>query len=144
MRLTRFIAIGIGFLLAGCVSGPKSLYAWGDYQPALLSYAKHPEEGAKFAERLKVVIDKAEIENKVPPGLYAEYGYALVELNRTPEAIDYFGKEAARWPESTVLMNRLMTRLAKTQTAPAATPAVGGGTTPVVPTPVVPATNPSR
>lgn len=117
------LAITVALAVSGCTTGPKSLYQWGDYQPALLSYAKNPDQTAKFAERIKASIDKGEIENRVPPGLYAEYGYALVELNRQPEALEFFAKERAKWPESSLLMTRLIDRLSRSAPEKAAPPA---------------------
>ena len=130
----RRIVLSSLLLTGACASGPKTLYQWGDYQPALLSYAKNPQETQKFADRIKVDIDKAEIKNAVPPGVYAEYGYALLELNNAPGAVEFFGKERAKWPESSVLMTRLIDRLSKSRTESAAKAAVGN--TDVAPQPL--------
>lgn len=138
------------FLVTGaCASAPKPLYQWGDYQSALLSYTKNPQETQKFADRLKTTIDKAEIQNAVPPGVYAEYGYALLELNQAPQAVEFFGKERAKWPESVALMTRLIDRLSKVSSNPAVNPAQaapndGRPAEIQVPTPVVPTTTPTN
>lgn len=126
----------LSLLLTGaCVSGPKPLYQWGDYQPALLSYAKNPQETQKFADRIKVDIAKAEIKDAVPPGLYAEYGYALLELNNPSGAVEFFGKERAKWPESSFLMTRLIDRLSRSraETTTSSTGGNSGGGAPLPP-----------
>ncbi len=85
-------------------------------------------------EDLKTVVLQAEQAGKrVPPGVYAEYGYALYEEGQYGPAIEYFKKEHEQWPESRVLMEKMI-RNAQRQasvkpaavTVPAA--AVGKGT----------------
>ena len=100
--------------LAGCVSN-NSLYEWGSYQHDLLAYSKNPGEGKKFASSLSMDIQKAEKAHKVPPGLYAEYGYTLLDSGDSRGAVEYFTKERDHWPESAALMNKLIKRLAATE-----------------------------
>jgi hypothetical protein len=75
---------------------------------------KKPQDREAHLERLKEIVINAEAENRIPPGLYAEYGYALFESGNTKEAITYFEKEKAKWPESNVLMEKMI-RNAKRQ-----------------------------
>ena len=95
--------------LAACAE--KSLYSWNGYSSELLSYYKNPGEQQKFADRLLEDIEKAEEENAVPPGLYAEYGYMMLELGNTQEAVVYFEKEQQKWPESALLMGNIIGRV---------------------------------
>ena len=46
-----------------------------------------------------------------PPGIYAEYGYALYLRGQFDGAIVYFAKEQEAWPESAVLMTTVIGRL---------------------------------
>ena len=58
---------------------------------------------------LKTIILAAQQEGKtVPPGIYAEYGYALYEEGNAAEAIRYFERERDTWPESRVFMEKLI------------------------------------
>lgn len=137
----------LGASLTACSSGPEPLYSWGNYQSALLAYTKNPGETQKFADRLASIIEKAEPKNAVPPGVYAEYGYALLTLDRTPEALEQFGKERERWPESAKLIDGVIRRLTKAQSEPSALPAQSavGGQAPnqqPVPTPALQPTQP--
>lgn len=103
--------------LAACASGPETMYAWGSYSPALLSYYKKPNELPQFAERLQEALAAAETAKKVPPGLYAEVGYVMLEMGKRDEALAHFNKERDRWPESAPLMTKLITRLSAPKAA---------------------------
>jgi hypothetical protein len=93
-------------MLSGCAS--SGLYHWGDYEQASYSYTKNPGEIDAYMESLEKIIRKGEKNNRVPPGLYAEYGYALVVAGRRGEAVDYFAKEQGKWPESDRLMSLMI------------------------------------
>ena len=92
---------------------PKSMYNWGGYSNNLLGYYKNQgtEQLQKFSSSLLVGIEKAEIDDTVPPGMYAEYGYTMLELNDANAASIYFQKEWEKWPESRFLMDKVMKRL---------------------------------
>ena len=133
----RMLAGVAAFCLGGCVAQQAPLYEWGTYSHDLLHYAKNPSEERKFSDALLVDVQKAEAVHKVPPGLYAEYGYTLLDLGDARGATDYFGRERDHWPESAPLMSRLIVRInaapprAEASATPAAapisaTPAHGG------------------
>lgn len=101
------IAAASAALLQGCA--PRTLYRWGEYDDALYAHYKNPQDREAFVERLRVVIDGAEQGGeKVPPGCYAEYGYALYEEGKYDEASRYFKLEREKWPESGVLMQKMI------------------------------------
>jgi hypothetical protein len=84
-------------------------YYWGNYEPALYAYYKNPGEVEDFTERLGNLIEKAEQRSKkVPPGIYAEYGYMLLIQGKNKEAITNFKREKQEWPESTYLMDSMI------------------------------------
>jgi hypothetical protein len=84
------------------------LYEWRGYDTKLYEHYKNPNEQVKFHEDMKEVVVRAEAEGRVPPGIYAEYGFLLLEQGNRAAAVQYFQKEAARWPESRVLMEKLI------------------------------------
>lgn len=90
---------------SGCV---QTRYAWQNYDQKLYNHYKSPEKQNKFTDDLKKIIVKSETNGRIPPGIYAEYGYALYEQGKLPEAIEYFQKEQVRWPESKVLMIKMI------------------------------------
>jgi|SRR4051812_41986295 len=102
----RTMALG-SLLLIGCA--PPTMYKWSGYDVALYDHYKSPQERALFVTRLAAVITNAEGQGqRVPPGCYAEYGWALYEEGRGADAIVYFQKESQHWPESRVLMEKLI------------------------------------
>ncbi|HZD55028.1 MAG TPA: DUF4810 domain-containing protein [Candidatus Aquicultoraceae bacterium] len=90
----------------GCATGRK--YAWGEYDAALYRHYKLPQDREAHLEKLKQIVDAAEAEDRVPPGLYAEYGYCLYEIGNPGDAIAYFEKEKSKWPESNLLMEKMI------------------------------------
>jgi hypothetical protein len=93
-------------MLAGC--GGHTLYEWRGYDTKLYEHYKNPHEQQKFSEDMKEVVVRAEAEGRVPPGIYAEYGFLLLEQGNRAAAVYYFQKEGFRWPESRILMNKLI------------------------------------
>ena len=93
--------------LQGCAT-PQH-YAWGKYDETLYVHYKAPQDHEAYVASLKTVMLDAEQTGKlVPPGIYAEYGYALLEEGQTKEAARYFQKERDKWPESSVLMEKMI------------------------------------
>ena len=92
---------------AGCA--PRTAYLWGDYDSVLYAHYANPQDSERYLERLGQIVQKAEVEkDKVPPGLYAEYGYALFEAGRLDEAITYYKKEREQWEESQIFMDKMI------------------------------------
>src|SRR5208283_2675503 len=110
MKITLVIPMAAVMFCAGFSVGCKKpdLYVWGNYEPSLYSLAKNPAAMEKYGESLRILIVKGEAKQKVPPGIYAEYGYYLIQVKKQDEALKYFQKEKERWPESTVLMDRMI------------------------------------
>jgi len=96
-------------LLAGCAAQPR--YTWCKYDCLLYDHYKNPEQNAEFIEALKEAVLEGEAAGQVPPGIYAEYGYALYEQGNNPLAIQYFQKESEKWPESRVFMAKMITNV---------------------------------
>lgn len=109
MKTKRLILLaGVFMVFTGCAT---QRYYWGDYEKSLYKYYKNPGDLDSLTEKLADTIERGERKNKVPPGIYAEYGYVLLVQRKAKEAIIYFDKEKENWPESTHLMN-IMNRTA--------------------------------
>ena len=94
------------FSLIGCVA--HSRYNWSSYDTKMYKHYKNPAEREVFVQALKEILDDAEPEGKVPPGIYAEYGFVMYEQGNSQQAILYYQKEANKWPESRAFMNKLI------------------------------------
>jgi len=110
IKMKIYLSIIVLIMLSGCV---QQQYNWSNYDQKLYNHYKNPAAQEKFILDLKEIIAWGESDGKVPPGIYAEYGYALYERGEFPEAIDYFKKEQERWPESSVLMSKMIDNAGK-------------------------------
>lgn len=97
------LIMALGF--SGCAT---TKYQWGDYENALYRHYKRPSEIENMAENLSKIISVGEIQGKVPPGIYAEYGYILNALGKPREAVIYFKKEKDTWPEARIFMDKMI------------------------------------
>ena len=111
-----FLLLGavMSLSLVGCASGPKSLYSWGTYPQQTYLLLSVPEKTSPQEQiaKLEKDIEKAKAKNAaVPPGLYAHLGLLNLNLNNGPRAVEYFELERQGYPESTVLMDRLLKKM---------------------------------
>jgi hypothetical protein len=75
----------------------------------LYTYYKDPAKVGELAQALEAIIKSAEANPaKVPPGIYAEYGYIQLQRGKSQEAVALFKQEQARWPESRVFMDHMI------------------------------------
>jgi hypothetical protein len=115
-NVTAFNSLILGlFFLGACASKP-TLYSWGQYENTVYSsYAdpgKVPVE--KQIEQLEKDYQRARSENKpVPPGWHAHLGYLYFQIGKLDQAKSQFETEKKTFPESTVLMNRLLAKFEK-------------------------------
>jgi len=106
MKITYFLLIAtVGLMLTGCVN---TRYAWQNYDQKLYNHYKNSADHEQFIADIKEIIADSEDTGNVPPGIYAEYGYALYEKDNFSEAVTYFKKEHDKWPESKVLMAKMI------------------------------------
>lgn len=100
------LAIIMLLCLVGCA--PTTHYAWNGYDSKLYRYYKTPAESEQFATALYEIIDSVEVDGRIPPGIYAEYGYQLFERGKFDDAVIWFVKEKNTWPESDIFMNKMI------------------------------------
>lgn len=107
MRAPRLAVALLALSAAACA--PTTMYHWRGYDAALYAHYRNPTDRGPWLEALQTAILEAEAKGlQVPPGLYAEYGYALLEDGKPQEAVAYFKKERDKWPESAVLMEKMI------------------------------------
>ncbi|MBP6008882.1 MAG: DUF4810 domain-containing protein [Rhodoferax sp.] len=100
-------------LMTGCATR-TDLYQWGGYDAMLYQSYKTPEKAVEFRQGLELHITKMEASNqKVAPGLYAELGTLYLQSGDNTKAVSMYKKERDAWPESSGLMDSLITNVAK-------------------------------
>jgi hypothetical protein len=105
----RFAFVTAATLLMTACATHQPKYAWGTYDRSLYVYYKDPATVAALAQNLEATINAAEKTHAVvAPGLYAEYGYLLLQQGNAPGATDAFRKEETLWPESKAFMDRMI------------------------------------
>jgi len=103
-RLGCILSLALLLLFSSCSS---TQYGWRNYDGRLYKYYEKKDQD-KFKASLEKIIRKGENDNRVPPGIYAEYGYLLYESQQYDSSIIYFEKERDRWPESAVFMQKMI------------------------------------
>lgn len=97
----------ISITLFSCSS--PGLYYWGKYESTYYNKVNKPgdESNSKHLEELKKIITKTEKSKKynIGPGIYAEYGYYLLQQGKRELALPYFEKEKKYFPEGTTTIN---------------------------------------
>ena len=112
----------------GCVA-PRH-YEWGGYDQKLYNHYKDPAQKEEFHNAMKEALLEAEGASKVPPGLYAEFGFLMYEQGNSLEAIRYYQKEADKWPESKFFMQKMI-NVAEKRSAPKTEPTLPAVVAPV-------------
>jgi hypothetical protein len=105
--MMRKVVIGTLLLLPAACAKP-SHYEWGGYEDSLYKYYKDPTTAGSYMEELAKAAHQGDATGRTAPGIHAEYGYMLLTADRRADAITEFDAEKRLWPESTVLMNRMI------------------------------------
>lgn len=90
--------------LAACQ--PPQKYYWGGYSSALYDYYADPAAEAAYEKTLDDIVGAEAKGQKVPPGMYAEYGYEELSRGNADRAVDLFRHEKQAWPESAAFMDK--------------------------------------
>ena len=105
-----FISISV-LLFASCTATKKPLYSWGKYEATSYNYLKNNNEKStqELIETYQKIIEKQKgSRGVVPPGIYADYGFILLQENKTQEGKALLLKEIALYPESKVFIDRIL------------------------------------
>ena len=108
MRKYLFILLFFSFwFLDGCAVTNNELYYWGNYSNTLYAYTKEPSPKTLNAHRKELlnIVKISEGQHKrVAPGIYAELGQLCLADGSKDQAVNYFQKELALYPESETLI----------------------------------------
>jgi len=111
MNKTLVLALMSALFLAGCATGNKSLYDWGQYEQTLFVVYHEPEYKDQALENYLAFVRQYEGQSRLAPGLYAEAGTFLLEQGDVNGAIGFYKMEYERWPESRPMLGILIENL---------------------------------
>jgi len=114
MKKIIYFSISL-FLLCSCTTQQK-LYSWDKYQTTSYNYLKNSDDKSTqdLIKTYQVIIAKQTgTRSVVPPGIYADYGFLLLQLNKTVEGKEMLLKEISLYPESKVFIDRILNKLQK-------------------------------
>ena len=109
MKKIIYIAISV-FILTSCAV-KQPLYTWGNYANTSYNYLKNSDEKAtqELIKTYEEIIKKQNGSRKiVPPGIYADYGFILLQANKTNEGKAMLLKEIELYPESKIFIERIL------------------------------------
>src|SRR5262249_61504352 len=99
MKPVPLALVAATLLMTACATNQQK-YAWGTYDHSLYVYYKDPAKAAALAQSLEATISAAEKTNAiVGPGIYAEYGYLLLQQGNTTASIANYRNETTHSPE---------------------------------------------
>lgn len=105
-----FILLIPVILLASCTS-TKPLYSWSKYDISSYNYLKNNDEKSsqELIKNYEAIIAKQKGSRRVvPPGIYADYGFILLQTGKTEEGNAMLEKEIALYPESKIFIDRII------------------------------------
>ena len=115
MNLKSFLILllPLVFILGSC---SKGLYSWHDYEIATYAYTKKSQEKdvENLLESYQKIIEKQKGSREVPPpGICADYGFLLLQNNKTEEGEKLLKREMKLYPESKVFVSRILKMVEK-------------------------------
>jgi hypothetical protein len=101
------------WLLSSCTV-QKPLYSWAKYDAVSYNYLKNSDEKSTQAlidNYQKIIAKQTGTRNVPPPGVYADYGYVLLQGGKTAEGKALLLKEIELYPESKIFIDRILKML---------------------------------
>jgi hypothetical protein len=113
MRKLLIISV-TAFLITSCAKQP--LYSWYYYDKPSYDFLKNSDE--KSSQDLMITYQKIIEKQKgtrgvPPPGIYADYGFLLLQANKTTQGKAMLQKEIELYPESKTFIDRILKTLEK-------------------------------
>jgi hypothetical protein len=96
-------------LLAGCVSQPKPLYYWGDYQSQVYGHFKGEKGPEEQIQALELAREQAKSKGQqLPPGFQAHLAMLYGQTGRSERLVENLEAEKQQFPESATFMDFLL------------------------------------
>ena len=112
--LRALLAFAVLAWANGCVTAPPSRYAWGSYEELIYVAAAKPGTLPPEAQVEQMQKDRETARGanqKLPPGWHAQLSYLYYQIGRADLAREELLAEKSEFPESTVLVDRLLGNL---------------------------------
>lgn len=97
--------------LVSCASNPK-LYDWGSYNDKCYDYSRNPSEWNRklLVNQFERIMDHQTFgqRKEVPPGIFADYGFFLIQDGETSEGLKYLRMEMELYPESSQFLKKVV------------------------------------
>ncbi|MGZ0016899.1 DUF4810 domain-containing protein [Yeosuana sp. AK3] len=104
----------IALLLTVSCTTQKPLYTWGDYNNTTYKFLKKSDEKATqnlIESYEKIINNQKGLREVPPPGIYADYGFLLLQIEQTQKGKEMLDKEIALYPESQIFIERILKML---------------------------------
>jgi len=98
------------FSIISCTSS-KPFYYWGTYDVSSYNYLKNSDDKSMqelIANYMTITGSSNSIRQVAPPGIYADYGFLLLQNGKIEEGNSMLEKEIALYPESKVFIDRII------------------------------------
>lgn len=103
-------------LLGACATAPPTLYSWGNYEASSYNYLKNadPESLQALVNTYENIIDTQKgSRGTVPPGIYADFGFLMIQNGDSDRGMEYLNKEIELYPESKIFIERILKSVEK-------------------------------
>lgn len=109
MKKLLIVSVVSLLLLAGCTT--PTLYSWSNYSVSSYNYLKNRDEKS-MAELVKtydrIINNQTGTRHTVPPGVYADYGFILIQSGKVAEGLQMLKMEVSLYPESAQFVNNII------------------------------------
>ncbi|MFD0976281.1 DUF4810 domain-containing protein [Salinimicrobium gaetbulicola] len=109
--MKKIILILTVAILAVSCTAPKQLYSWEKYEDASYNYIKKSDEESLttlLENYKKIISEQTGTRKAVPPGIYADYGFILLQKGEVAQGKDMLAKEIELYPESKIFIERIL------------------------------------
>ena len=109
--MKKIILLLITIVTFASCSAPTNLYTWNKYESNSYNFLKNTNEATsiKLSEEYQKIIKKQKgIRGVVPPGVYADYGFLLLQSNNMVQAREMLQKEVDLYPESKIFIDKII------------------------------------
>lgn len=96
-------------ILNGCAH--QELFYWGEYEDSLVERYVQNDPNQTETHIQELIVQANSSNKRVPPGIYADYGFMLFKRGDKSGAIRSFEQEKKLYPESAILMSKLIERV---------------------------------